>query len=199
MISPFLIFLWSILFGSQVLEAAFISVETCRPPLPYEWFINVTQTPPQFSVELMESAAGAAANLSLLINETLSTTGDIDSVSLVVGAPWGILTEHHVGNLKFNETSDDTAVNGSSIYRIASLSKVLRPYVSMLRVDMLGAYSPGNSYFASQRPTVFAGLNLQIPSQLGDFLRDYVGDAGQSDVWTRLRSLNQPNSRRSQY
>ena len=97
---------------------------TCRPPLPFEWFISQTQSPPLFSRSLTKTFAAASANLSVIIDEAISLVAGIDAISMVVAAPWGIVAEHNVGKLRSNDTFDTRKVDGESAYRIGSVSKV---------------------------------------------------------------------------
>jgi len=97
---------------------------TCRPPLPFEWFISNTQSPPLFSQGLTKAFAAASANLSAIIDETISFVAGVDAISMVVAAPWGIVAEHNVGKLRSNDTFDTRKVDGQSAYRIGSVSKV---------------------------------------------------------------------------
>lgn len=100
---------------------------TCRPPLPFEWFISQTQSEPLFSQSLNKTFAAASTNLSAIIDETFSLVAGIDAISMVVAGPWGIIAEHNVGKLRSNDTFDTRKVNGESAYRIGSVSKVIHP------------------------------------------------------------------------
>jgi CubicO group peptidase (beta-lactamase class C family) len=53
----------------------------------------------------------------------------IDAVSVVVGGPWSVVYEHHVGKLRSNDSSDTRTVNGDSIYRIGSITKAKSSFV----------------------------------------------------------------------
>ena len=110
--------------------------KSCRPPLPIDWFIRHAQTAPKFSDYLRqnfsEAATLIAAGAQKAINESLA-----DALSIVVGAPWGIVAEYHVGSLRSNDTSDERIVNGNSAYRIGSVSKVLQA-----RSGLMGRLSP---------------------------------------------------------
>jgi hypothetical protein len=111
-------------FATGVLSTL-IQPTTCRPPLPIDWFISQAQTLPEFSDALTTAAKTASLSVSKYIDSIFSTEANVDAISVVVSAPWGIVSEHYVGPLRSNDTADPRMVNGESIYRVASLSKVL--------------------------------------------------------------------------
>ena len=105
---------------------------SCRPPLPIDWFIRHAQTVPHFSDSLQQNFTDAASRVAVgaqvAINNSLA-----DALSVVVGAPWGIVAEYHIGSLRSNDTSDERTVNGDSAYRIGSVSKVCCPTVGLTK------------------------------------------------------------------
>lgn len=113
-----------LLFLIRGVLAKIFEPTTCRPPLPFEWFISQTQSQPLFSQSLTKAFAAASANLSAAIDEKFSLVAGIDAISMVVAAPWGIVAEHNVGKLRSNDTFDTRKVDGESAYRIGSVSKV---------------------------------------------------------------------------
>ena len=113
---------WSIVI-SVVLAATVLEPTTCRPALPVDWFIRKAQNSPCFSEALSHSLQIASANLSAIVD--LMPSKKVDAVSVVVAGPWGRVVEHHVGKLRSNDSCDDRTVDGDSIYRIASISKVI--------------------------------------------------------------------------
>ena len=129
--------------------------QSCRPSLPSDWFISQFQELPTFSENLTQFAKAAYFNLTSFINYTVGTVGGVDAVSVVVAGPWGVVAEHNVGKLRANDSADETIVNGNSIYRIASISKVVCYFLRRKRrVEPLGAYDAGNSCFRSKRQIV---------------------------------------------
>jgi hypothetical protein len=116
---------WFIL--ASTVFSTVLSPKTCRPPLPIDWFISEFQSPPKFSQNITNMATAASAALASFVNKTLAHTSDVDAVSVVVAGPWGVVDEHHIGKLKANDSSDHRTVDGNSIYRVASMSKVQPP------------------------------------------------------------------------
>jgi len=94
---------------------------SCRAPLPIEWFINNTQSASNLSSSLTGSLDAASKNLSSYI-ESIFTTGD--AISVIIGTPWGPISELNFGNLRSNTTGNNQTVNSQSLYRVASTTKV---------------------------------------------------------------------------
>lgn len=69
----------------------------------------------------MDSLAVASKNLSSYI-ESIFTVGD--AISVVVGTPWGPISELNLGNLQSNTSVNNQIVNSQSLYRVASTTKV---------------------------------------------------------------------------
>ena len=115
--------LWTLLIQG-VMSGTIIKPKSCRPPLPVDWFINHSQSIPHLSESFHKRLDNASASLSAIIDSTLSRDGNFDSVSIVVGAPWGTIFEHHVGKLRANDSSDTRTVDSDSMFRIGSITKV---------------------------------------------------------------------------
>jgi hypothetical protein len=145
-----IIIVWSVLVSSVL--SSILSPKTCRPPLPIDWFISQYQHLPSFSQNLTDRAKAASAALGTYIDIALSHVSDIDAVSVVVAGPWGPVTEHHVGKLKANDSSDHRIVNGDSIYRIASISKVSIRYFSCI---IIGDHCARIAHSTIQRKALF--------------------------------------------
>jgi hypothetical protein len=122
-INPSFILLWTFLI-QRVMSGTIIQPKSCRPPLPVAWFINHSQSIPHLSESFHKRLDNASASLSAIIDSTLSRDGNLDSVSIVVGAPWGTIFKHHGGKLRANDTSDTRTVNSDSMFRIGSITKV---------------------------------------------------------------------------
>jgi hypothetical protein len=128
----FILLLWTFLIQS-VLAGEILTLKSCRPPLPIDWFINHFQSiPPHLSDSFYKNLDNATASLSAIINSTVVGYGNVDSVSLIVGTPWGEIFDHHVGKLRANDTSDTRTVNSDSMFRIGSITKV--PF-TLIRID----------------------------------------------------------------
>jgi hypothetical protein len=112
-------------FASIVMSGSIVPARTCHPSLPIDWFIRNAQSMPPFSEFWNSSLASASAKLSAIIDSNRFYSSGMEAVSVVVSAPWGIVYEHHVGKLRNNDSSDHRIVNGDSIYRIGSITKVL--------------------------------------------------------------------------
>jgi hypothetical protein len=97
---------------------------TCRPPLPVDWYIARHQGFSGFSQQARYNINVASLELASFVNQTISDIPGIDASSLIVAGPWGKVFEQNLGKLRSNDTSDTRIVNGDSIYRIASVSKV---------------------------------------------------------------------------
>src|ERR1700737_1434394 len=126
--------MWST-FAIRAMCGTIVAPSACRPPLPVDWFIHQFQRGPHLSETLNNSLANASATLSGIIDSTISGTGE--SMSITVAGPWGLVFEHHVGKLRGNDSSDTRQVDGDSIYRIASITKVIPRSVCF---DWTGAY-----------------------------------------------------------
>src|SRR5579859_7681015 len=111
-------------FLSNVLSGTLLVPTSCRPPLPINWFINTFQSQPSFSADLTAKFANASASLSAIIGSTLSQLNNTESVSVMVGSPWGTVYEHNNGKLRRNDTDDERMVDHTSMYRIGSITKV---------------------------------------------------------------------------
>lgn len=109
---------------SVAFSGSIVPPGACRPPLPVDWFINQAQSLPHFSDFLNTSFKNASSTLSYIIDSAMSTSRNIEAVSVVVGGPWGIVYEHHSGRLRSNDSSDKRLVDTNSIYRIGSITKV---------------------------------------------------------------------------
>jgi len=120
-------FLMSVLsILSNVISGEVVTAKSCRPSLPVEWFIHNAKTISMecFSQDLQKKFLAASNQTASAINTALTKLTDIDAISVVVAGPWGHVSDHHVGKLRFNDTADHRTVDGDSIYRIASISKV---------------------------------------------------------------------------
>lgn len=115
-------FLLSPIFATTILQP-----KTCRAPLPVEWFISEFQSLPTFSKNITDMTANASETLASVVNATFTNIPGINAMSVVVAAPWGVVSEHHIGKLKANDSTDSRIVDGNSIYRVGSMTKV-RPY-----------------------------------------------------------------------
>jgi len=111
---------------STVFTTTILQPKTCRAPLPVEWFISEFQSLPTFSKNITDMTADASETLASVVNATFTNIPGIDAMSVVVAAPWGV-SEYHIGKLKANDSTDSRIVDGNSIYRVGSMTKV-RPY-----------------------------------------------------------------------
>jgi hypothetical protein len=102
---------------------------SCRPPLPVDWFINNAQTKPNFSRSVTDGLDAASKAFTTYLNSQL--TG-VEVMSVVVAAPWGIVSEFNYGKLRMNDTKETKNVSGDSIYRVASVSKVYHQLQDLL-------------------------------------------------------------------
>lgn len=111
---------------SNVISGTLVTSKSCRPSLPVEWFIHNAKSISMgcFSQDLQNKFLAASNETAAAINTVLTKLTDIDTISVVVAGPWGHVSDHHVGKLRFNDTADHRTVDGDSIYRIASISKV---------------------------------------------------------------------------
>lgn len=116
--------LW-IHFPASIQAGTILAPKSCRPPLPTDWFLNNYQTPPSLSSELHAKFTNTSVYLSAIIDATLQQFGNIESVSIMVGSPWGPVFEHNNGKLKRNDSDDEREVESNSMYRIGSISKVI--------------------------------------------------------------------------
>jgi len=122
-VTCFLVF-WSAIAAVVRSQGGLPTINTplsCRAPLPIEWFINNTQSVSKLSSSTTVSLAAASKNLSSYI-ESIFTAGD--ALSLIVGTPWGSISELNFGNVRSNTTSNNQTVNSQSLYRVASTTKV---------------------------------------------------------------------------
>jgi len=94
---------------------------SCRAPLPIDWFVNNTRSASGLPSSVTSSISGASKNLSSYI-ESIFTVGD--TISVLVGTPWGPISELNFGNLRSNTTGDNQTVTSQSLYRVASTTKV---------------------------------------------------------------------------
>jgi len=94
---------------------------SCRAPLPIEWFINNTHTASALSPWASGTLAAASKNLSSYIESQLMVG---DTASVIIGTPWGSISEMNFGKLRSNTTGDNQTVNSQSLYRVASTTKV---------------------------------------------------------------------------
>jgi len=119
----FLSMLWTTFIPS--IQAGTILVpKSCSPPLPTDWFLDHHQTPPSLSGALQAKFNNTSVYLASFIDATLQQFGNIESVSIMVGSPWGPVFEHNNGKLRRNDTDDEREVGSNSLYRIGSISKV---------------------------------------------------------------------------
>lgn len=122
-VTSFLV-MWSAIAALVRCQGGLPTINTplsCRAPLPIEWFINNTQSASNISSSVMDSLAAASKNLSSYI-ESIFTIGD--AISVVVGTPWGPISELNFGNLRSNTSGNNQIVNSQSLYRVASTTKV---------------------------------------------------------------------------
>ena len=126
-ISAFIIAVFGLFLN--LCAAVIVPARSCRPSLPVNWFIHQGKTLSlsSFSPDLQYKFHNATNRTNLAIQTVLDQIPDIDTISIVVAGPWGHVSDHHVGKLRFNETKDTRVVDGDSIYRIASISKVSHP------------------------------------------------------------------------
>jgi hypothetical protein len=94
---------------------------SCRAPLPIEWFMNNTQSASNLPSSITGSLAAASKSLSSYIESIFTTS---DAISVIVGTPWGPISELNFGNLRNNTTGNNQTVNSQSLYRVASTTKV---------------------------------------------------------------------------
>jgi hypothetical protein len=117
--------LWSIATSSvhsqEFHYPTLITPKSCRPPLAIDWFINNAQTKPNFSRSVTDRLNDASKDFTAYLNSQLS---GIEALSVVVAAPWGIVSEFNYGKLRMNDTKDTKNVSGDGLYRVASVSKV---------------------------------------------------------------------------
>lgn len=115
---------WSVIAKVVRCQGGLPTINTplsCRAPLPIEWFINNMQSGSNLPSSTNTSLAAASKNLSSYV-ESLFTTGD--TISVVVGTPWGPISELNFGNLRSNATGYNQTVTSQSLYRVASTTKV---------------------------------------------------------------------------
>jgi CubicO group peptidase (beta-lactamase class C family) len=108
--------MWSVVLASVIVP------KSCRPALPVDWFIAQAQNLPALSQSLSDNITATSKIFKADIEKGISDGAlGVDVLSIVVAGPWGPVFEYNYGKLRSNAA--DT-VNGDSIYRIASISKV---------------------------------------------------------------------------
>jgi hypothetical protein len=96
--------------------------KSCRPALPVDWFIAQAQNLPALSQSLTNNITATSKSFTADIENAISSGAfGVDELSVVVAGPWGPVFEYNYGKLRSNASG---TVNGDSIYRIASISKV---------------------------------------------------------------------------
>src|SRR5208282_5504420 len=126
-ISLYIVALWGAIAALVQSQAGLPTINTplsCRAPLPIEWFINNTQNASVLSPWATSTLAAASKNLSSYIQSQLSVG---DAVSVLIGSPWGTVSEMNFGKIRSNTTADNRTVNSQSLYRVASTTKVYSP------------------------------------------------------------------------
>jgi hypothetical protein len=124
-----------VLFLAQTLISLCAGVKIitnrCDPPLPMPWFLSHAQSLSlsSFSQGLQETFRVAGEKFSRSTEEILNGAGQkISAASVAVAGPWGHVLDYNTGKLRSNDSKDSRTVDGNSIYRIASMSKVrVRP------------------------------------------------------------------------
>jgi hypothetical protein len=178
----FILVFWSVIATVARAQGGLPTINTplsCRAPLPIEWFINNMQSGSKLPPSTKSSLAAASKTLSSYI-ESLFTTGD--TISVVVGAPWGPILELNLGNLRNNATDYSQTVNSQSLYRVASTTKVrLFPNFTNL-VDLHGS---GITHFTAGGEIVSFRFTEKIHLRTQYIVRCYLGIARKSNVWTQ--------------
>src|SRR5271170_7160201 len=116
--------LWSAIAAIARCQGGLPTINTplsCRAPLPIEWFINNAQTASTLSPSVSRTLTVASKNLSSYIQSQLPVG---DTASVIIGTPWGPISEINFGKLRSNTTGDNQTVNSQSLYRVASTTKV---------------------------------------------------------------------------
>src|SRR5271154_5966350 len=154
--------LWSVIATIAYCQGGLPTINTplsCRAPLPIEWFINNTQTASALSLWASSSLATASKNLSSYIQSQLMAG---DTASVIIGTPWGPISEMNFGKLRSNTTGDNQTVNSQSLYRVASTTKVPLSHSlnSYCRSSLFWNYS-----FYSRRGNCLYSILLESISQ----------------------------------
>jgi len=114
----FTIALLSIL--SNTISAKIITARTCRPSLPVDWFVHESQSlslssfSPALQLKFQNATNLSAQSLPSALKEP-----GLNAITVVF--------EGSVGTLRFNDSNYPGKLDGDSIYRIASISKVVLP------------------------------------------------------------------------
>jgi hypothetical protein len=111
---------------ANLISAKVIPARSCRPSLPVQWFVHQSQelSLSNFSPEL-QLKFNNLTNLSHAgVQQILQEQPDLNALSVVVAGPWGHVLDAHGGTLRVNDSHYPGVLNGDSIYRIASISKV---------------------------------------------------------------------------
>ena len=122
----FTIALLSIL--SNTISAKIITARSCRPSLPVDWFVHESQSLSlsSFSPALQLKFQNATNLSAQSLPNALKEPG-LNAITVAVAGPWGTVFEGSVGTLRFNDSNYPGKLDGDSIYRIASISKVVLP------------------------------------------------------------------------
>jgi hypothetical protein len=173
--------LWSVIATIAYCQGGFPTINTpssCRAPLPIEWFINNTQTASALSVWASSSLATASKNLSSYIQSQLMVG---DTASVIIGTPWGPISEMNFGKLRSNTTGDNQTVNSQSLYRVASTTKVRYLIRQTYIVDL---HRSGITHFTAGGEIVIIRFSSKVYPRTQHIVRRDFGAACNSDVWT---------------